>query len=114
MPQESFIVPSGGNHTALEGGGSRAPLLKLVYATRGEPQPTQRVCNQLPSGRDTTLSKKVLVVPVEARLKELLAEVAIKYGFEILAVEVMPDHVHLFVNAPPNLLLLKLSVCSRG
>ena len=46
--------------------------------------------------------KKVLVGPVEARLKELLAEVASKYGFEILAVEVMPDHVHLFVSAPPK------------
>jgi len=53
-----FIVPSGGNHPALAGGGSRAPLLKLVYATRDEPQPTQRVFNQLPSGLDTTLSKK--------------------------------------------------------
>ena len=46
--------------------------------------------------------KKVLVGPGEARLKELLAEVAMQYGFEILAVEVMPDHVHLFVNAPPK------------
>jgi len=54
----SFIVPSGGNHPTLAGEGIRAPLLKLVYATRGEPQPTQRVCNQLPSGLDTTLSKK--------------------------------------------------------
>ena len=44
--------------------------------------------------------KKVLVGPVEARLKELLAEIAMQYGFEILAVEVMPDHVHLFVSAP--------------
>jgi len=25
-----------------------------------------------------------------------------QYGFEILAVEVMPDHVHLFVSAPPK------------
>ncbi len=46
--------------------------------------------------------KKVLVGPVEARLKELLAEIATQYGFEILAVEVMPDHVHLFVSAPPK------------
>jgi REP-associated tyrosine transposase len=46
--------------------------------------------------------KKVLVGPVEARLKELLAEIAAQYGFEILAVEVMPDHVHLFVSAPPK------------
>jgi putative transposase len=44
--------------------------------------------------------KKVLVGPVEARLKELLAEIAAQYGFEILAVEVMPNHVHLFVSAP--------------
>lgn len=46
--------------------------------------------------------KKVLVGPVEAKLKELLAEIATQYGFEILAVEVTPDHVHLFVNAPPK------------
>jgi putative transposase len=46
--------------------------------------------------------KKVLVGPVEARLKELLAEIAIQYGFEILAVEVMPDHVHVFVSAAPK------------
>jgi putative transposase len=51
--------------------------------------------------------KKVLVGPVEARLKELLAEIATQYGFEILAVEVMPrhiwrHHVHLFVSAPPK------------
>ena len=42
----------------------------------------------------------VLVGPVEARLKELLAEIATQYGFEILAVEVMPDHGHWFVSAP--------------
>ena len=55
--------------------------------------------------------KEVLVRPVEARLKELLAEIAAQYGFEILAVEVTPalaagasvtDHVHLFVSAPPK------------
>ena len=46
--------------------------------------------------------KKVLVGPVEARLKELLAEIATQYGLEIWAVEVMPEHVHLFVSAPPK------------
>ena len=51
-------------------------------------------------------------------MKELLAEIATQYGFEILAVEVtpalgahevrlrrcasVPDPVHLFVSAPPN------------
>jgi putative transposase len=46
--------------------------------------------------------KKGLIGSVEARLKELLAEIATQYGFEIMAVEVMPDHVHLFVNAAPK------------
>ena len=55
--------------------------------------------------------KKVLGGPIADRLKNLLAEIAVQYGFEILAVEVMPDHpgtarqgrcVHLFVSAPPK------------
>jgi putative transposase len=41
-----------------------------------------------------------LVGAVEAGLKERLAEIATQYGFEILAIEVMPDHEHLFVSAP--------------
>ncbi len=55
---QGFIILRGGNHSALAGGGSRAPLLEWVYATRNPPQPTQRVCNQLPSGLDTALSKE--------------------------------------------------------
>jgi len=43
-----------------------------------------------------------MIGPVETRLKELLAEIATQYGLEILAVEVMPEHVHLFVSAPPK------------
>jgi putative transposase len=46
--------------------------------------------------------KKVLVGPVDTRLKELLAEIAMQYGFQSFAVEVMPDHVRLFVSAPPR------------
>lgn len=47
--------------------------------------------------------RKVLVGPVEARLKELIKEVAKILDLEILALEIMPDHLHLFVNAPPEL-----------
>jgi putative transposase len=46
--------------------------------------------------------KKVLVEPIATRLKQLLLEIAEPYGFEILADEVMPDHVRLFVSAPPK------------
>lgn len=47
--------------------------------------------------------RKVLVGSVETRLRELIQEVARKLGLEILALEIMPDHLHLFVNAPPTL-----------
>ena len=46
--------------------------------------------------------KQILTGDIEARLKQLLGEIATQYGFEILAHEVMPDHVHLFVSAPPK------------
>jgi len=45
-----FILLRGGNHPASAGGGSRAPLLKWVYATRSQPQPIQRIWYQLSSG----------------------------------------------------------------
>jgi len=35
-------------------------------------------------------------------LKERLAQIATQSGFEILAVEVMPEPVHLWVSAPPK------------
>jgi len=35
-------------------------------------------------------------------LKEIFHQIADKWGFEILALEIMPDHVHLFVSAQPK------------
>ena len=40
---------------------------------------------------------------VEVRLKELIAETAKKLDCEVLAIEVMPDHVHLFLSCHPSL-----------
>lgn len=45
--------------------------------------------------------RKVLTGAIEAALKELLHEKAIELGVEIEALEVMPDHVHVFLSAPP-------------
>lgn len=47
--------------------------------------------------------KKVLVGDVEQRLKELIYELADKIEAKVIALEVMPDHVHLFLNAPPDI-----------
>ena len=47
--------------------------------------------------------RKVLVGDVELRLKELILETAAKLDCSVLAIEVMPDHIHLFLGCPPSL-----------
>ena len=46
--------------------------------------------------------RKVLVGDVEARLKNVLFATAAQYGVLIEVMEVMPDHVHLFVSSDPR------------
>ena len=46
--------------------------------------------------------KSLLLGTIEKRLKELFCEIAEEHGFEILEMELMPDHVHLFVSAAPR------------
>jgi putative transposase len=38
----------------------------------------------------------------EKRLEEILREIASEKELEIISVEIMPDHVHLFINSPPQ------------
>jgi putative transposase len=47
--------------------------------------------------------RKVLVGAVEVRLKELVDETTKKLDCDVLAIEVMPDHVHLFLSSHPSL-----------
>jgi len=46
--------------------------------------------------------RKVLVDGVDDRLKELLIEKANEHGWVIEKMEVMPDHVHIFIKATTN------------
>lgn len=43
----------------------------------------------------------MLVPPVDAALKDLLTQTAADRGYDVLGLEVMPDHVHIFLSAPP-------------
>ena len=45
--------------------------------------------------------RKVLVGDIENRLKELIIEKCDEMGVEMRKMEVMPDHVHLFLRALP-------------
>lgn len=47
--------------------------------------------------------RKVLVGALGERLKELLRDKAEELGWEIIALEVMPDHVHLFISVDPDM-----------
>lgn len=46
--------------------------------------------------------RKVLVGDIKSRLKAIITEVATERQCDVLALEVMPDHVHLFLSTPPS------------
>ncbi len=46
--------------------------------------------------------RKGILENLGGKCKAIFDGIAKRYGFEILALEVMPDHIHLFVSAPPR------------
>ena len=46
--------------------------------------------------------RKVLTNGIDTRLKELILEKQDEYGYEIISMEVMPDHVHLLIDCAPS------------
>lgn len=58
--------------------------------------------------------KRVLVGAVEARLKEIIAGVLDEVGGQVIEVEVMPDHVHLLAEVPPQVGLSRLVKLLKG
>ena len=47
--------------------------------------------------------KPILTGLIKTRLKEIIGEVSEELGLEILALEIQPDHIHLFVSTYPQL-----------
>lgn len=58
--------------------------------------------------------KPLLVGEIAQGLKEILQTSAKPEGVELLAVEVMPDHIHLFVSAPPRYSPARLANIFKG
>lgn len=46
--------------------------------------------------------RKVLINGIDQRLKEVFPKIAEEHGFEIMEMEVMPDHVHLLIDCNPR------------
>ena len=58
--------------------------------------------------------KAVLGGPVQVRLKELLRVKAEELGITLHTLEVMPDHVHLFVESDPSMAPAKIAAQLKG
>lgn len=47
--------------------------------------------------------RKVLINGIDERLKEILYDIAEEIDVEIKALEVMPDHIHMFIEFDPRI-----------
>lgn len=56
----------------------------------------------------------MLVGDIKKRLAQILEEVAREKRVKILALEIMPDHLHLFVSCYPQILVHKLVKALKG
>ena len=62
----------------------------------------------------TKYRRKVLSDGVDADCKKLLQELAEEYRFRILAMEVMPDHVHILIDARPQFFISDMVKILKG
>ena len=46
--------------------------------------------------------KAVLVGDIAARIQSIIFDLVSEHGWRLIALEVMPDHVHMFINAPTH------------
>jgi len=58
--------------------------------------------------------RKLLVGDLKEKLNEIIEEVTFEKQCKILALEIMPDHVHLSVSMPPKLAPYKLIKAIKG
>ena len=62
----------------------------------------------------TKYRKKVLTNGVDQECKEMLQEIAQEYQFRILAMEVMPDHIHLLLDCKPQFFISDMIKIMKG
>ncbi|MFA5715331.1 MAG: IS200/IS605 family transposase [Candidatus Paceibacterota bacterium] len=58
--------------------------------------------------------KKVLTGNIKTRLEAIIYEVAKEKGIDVLAFEIMPDHVHLFISAYPDITVHQIIKAFKG
>ena len=51
--------------------------------------------------------RRILDGKVGERAKQVIEEIAVKYGYTIDALKVSPDHIHLLVSLPPRISIVE-------
>lgn len=46
--------------------------------------------------------RSVLLEPIQERMKEIIKEKQEEYDFELLDIEILPDHVHMIIDVSPQ------------
>ena len=62
----------------------------------------------------TKYRKKVLKDGIDVECKEMLESLAQEYKFQILAMEIMPDHIHLLVDCRPQFYISDMIKIMKG
>ncbi|WMT51860.1 MAG: IS200/IS605 family transposase [Ferroplasma sp.] len=58
--------------------------------------------------------RKVLINGIDERLKELIREKEEDYGYKVIEMEVMPDHVHLLIDLKPRIDVIRCVNLIKG
>ena len=62
----------------------------------------------------TKYRKKILCDGIDERCRELLTELSGEYKFQIVAMEEMPDHIHLLLDCKPQFLISDMMKIIKG
>lgn len=58
--------------------------------------------------------RQVLVDGVDVRFKEIVAQLATELAFDVDAIEVMPDHVHILIDCDPQFGIHRIVKAIKG
>ena len=62
----------------------------------------------------TKYRKQILKDGIDEEVKQMLLEIAEAYHFKILAMEVMPDHIHLLLDCKPQFMISDMVKIMKG
>jgi putative transposase len=62
----------------------------------------------------TKYRKQILRDGIDEDVKSMLEEIAEEYSFQILAMEVMPDHIHLLLDCKPQFMISDMVKIMKG